>query len=87
MNPISSRAEHGPGKVADAAEHGRGESDQTEREARVEPDRRRVEREDDACRAGERAGDEERERDRPVDVDPHHRRGVLVLRRRAHRLP
>ena len=45
-----------------------------------------VEREERAGRAGEAAGEEERERDRPVDVDPHHRGGVAILRGRAHRL-
>src|SRR6185295_18434695 len=42
--------------------------------------------EDDARCAGERAGDEEGEGDRPVDVDAHHRGGVLVLSGCAHRL-
>ncbi len=38
-------------------------------------------------RAGEQAADQERERDRGVDVDPHQPRRVGVLRGRAHRPP
>ncbi len=86
MKPMQERAEHGAGQVADPAEHCGGECDQPEREAGVVADLPEVERVDEAARAGERAGEEERERDRPVDVDPHHRRGVAVLGRRAHRL-
>ena len=55
-------------------------------EAGVEADRRRIEGEDDSARARQCTGDEECERDRPVDVDPHHCRSVFVLRRGTHRL-
>src|SRR5438128_34469 len=37
--------------------------------------------------AREEGADEERRRDRLVDVDPHEQRGVTVLRGRAHGLP
>ena len=84
--PDQDRAEHGPREVADAPEHGGRERDQAEREPVVEADGRVVEGEDHARGAGEPTGDQERERDRPVDVDAHHGRGVLVLRRRPHRL-
>jgi hypothetical protein len=40
----------------------------------------------DACRAGERRAEDEGDHDHPVDVDPHHRGGFAVERRRAHRL-
>ena len=65
------RAEHGAGQVADAAEHRGGERDQPELEALVEAHGRHVERVEETCGAGERAGDQERERDRAVDVDTH----------------
>src|SRR4051812_2876981 len=81
------RAEHGARQVADTAEHGGGERDQAELVARVVTDLPEVEGIDEPAGAGERAGDQERERDRPVDVDPHHRGGVTILSRRAHRLP
>ena len=81
------RAEHGAGQVADPAEHGRGERDQAEGEALVVADVGLGERVDEAGGAGERAGEQERERDRPVDVDPHDRARVHVLGGRAHRLP
>ena len=84
--PDDDRAEHGAGQVPDPAQHGCGEGDQAEPEALVELDVRGVERVEHPGDAGERAGDQERERDRPVHVDPHHRGGVLVLGRRAHRL-
>src|SRR5215510_6421979 len=80
-------AEHGAGEVADPAQDGRGEGDQPELEALVEPHLGEVEDVRQPRGPGEAAGDEERERDRPVDVDAHHRRRVLVLRSRAHRLP
>ena len=87
MKPMQSAPSTAPGQVADAAEHRRSEGDQAEREAGVVADLAEVEGVDEAAGAGERAGDQEGERDRPVDVDAHHRRGVAVLRRRAHRLP
>ena len=81
------RAEHGAWQVADPAEHGGGEGDQPELRSRCRsgPRRSRARRRSPPA-PGERAGDQERERDRPVDVDAHHRRGVAVLRGRAHRL-
>ena len=85
--PDQDRAEDGARQVADAAEHGRGERDQPELEALVEAHGRHVERVEQPGGAGERAGDHEGERDRPVDVDAHHRARVHVLGRRAHRLP
>ena len=87
MIPIRSAAEHGAGQVADAAQDGGGERDQADAEALVEADVREVEGVEQTGRAGERAGEQEREGDRAVDVDAHHRRGIAVLRRRAHRLP
>src|SRR5205085_5431341 len=81
------RAEDRAGEVPDAAENGGRERDQAELVARVVADLPEVERVHEPARAGERAGDEERERDRPVDVDAHHGGGVAVLRGRAHRLP
>ena len=80
------RAEHGAGQVADAAEHGGGEGDQAEREALVVANHRLRERVDEPGGAGERAGEQERERDRAVDVDPHDRARLHVLGGRAHRL-
>jgi hypothetical protein len=79
-------AEDGARQVADAAEHRGGERDQPKLEALVEPHRRRPQRVERPRGAGERAGDEERERDRPVDIDAHDCGRILVLRRRAHRL-
>ena len=86
MKPMQSAPSTAPGQVADAAEHGRGERDQAELEAGVVAHLLEVEGVDEARRAGEAAGDQERERDRAVDVDAHHRGGVAVLRGRAHRL-
>ena len=73
-------------EVADAAHHGGGERDQAGREALVELDRAVVDRVDQPGRAGEHAAEQERQRDRAVDVDAHQPRGVRVLRGRAHRL-
>ena len=84
--PDQDGAEHGAGQVADAAEHGGRERDQPELEALVEAHGRHVERVEEAGRARERAGDQERERDRAVHVDAHDRGRVLVLGGRAHRL-
>ena len=84
--PMSTAPSTAPGQVADPPEHGGRERDQAEREPVVEADGRVVEGEDDAGRACEAAGDQERERDRAVDVDAHHRGRILVLRRRPHRL-
>ena len=81
------RAENGSGQIADSPEHGGGERDQPDREAGVVADRLEVEGEQDACRSGKSTREQEDEPDRPVDVDPHHRRRVLVLRGGAHRLP
>src|SRR3954471_12933224 len=84
--PDQQGPENGSGKVADAAEHRRREGDQPELEALVEADRACVERVEKTGHPGERAGDQEGERDRAVDVDAHHRGGVPVLSGRAHRL-
>src|SRR5207302_5373479 len=72
-------------QISNPAEYRGGEREEAELKARVEADRRRVEREDHSTRAGQCARHEKRERDRAVDVDTHHRGGVLVLRRRPHR--
>src|SRR5690348_16378422 len=80
------RAEDGTRQIADTAEDGRGERDQTELEALVVADAREVQGVDETGGAGERTGDQERERDRLVHVDAHDRGGVLVLRGGAHRL-
>ena len=84
--PDADRAEDGARQVADAAEHRGGEREQAEAEARVVLDVRHEQGVEDPGEAGEEAGDQERERDRPVDVDAHHRGGVLVLGDGAHRL-
>src|SRR5436309_8413931 len=73
-------------EISDAAQDRRRKCEQAELEAGVEADRRRIEGEDDSARARQCTGDEECERDRPVDVDPHHCRSVFVLRRGTHRL-
>ena len=80
------RAEDGAGEVADPAEHGGGERDQPELEARVVA-HVELEQVDDPGGACEGAGERERDGDRPVHVDPHHRRRLRVLRDGAHRLP
>ena len=79
-------ADHGALEVADAAHDRRGERDQAGGEALVELDRPVVERVDQARRAGQHAAEQERQRDRAVDVDAHQARGVHVLGGRAHRL-
>src|SRR5262245_57781047 len=78
------RAENRARQVPDSAEHRRREGDEPELEALVVPDIRDVQGVDDPRRAGKRTGDQERERDRPVDVDPHHGRSIAVLCGRAH---
>src|SRR5262245_56288607 len=78
--------QHRSGEVPDPAEHGRGERDQPELEARVVA-HVELQEVDEPGDRGERARDEERHRDRPVDVDAHHRRGLRVLRDGPHRLP
>ena len=83
--PDHDRADDGAREVADAAEHGRGERDQAELEAGVVA-HVVLEEEDEPGDRGERAREEERHRDRPVDVDAHHRRRLGVLRDGAHRL-
>ena len=55
-------------------------------EALEVPDRRLVQRVDQAGGAGHHAAEQERQRDRRVDVDAHQARGLGVLRGRAHRL-
>ena len=80
-------AEHGAGEVADAAEDGGRERLEAGVEAEVEPDEPEVLTLEDAGRAGQRAADEERHRDRLVEVDAHQLGGLLVLGRRAHRAP
>src|SRR3954465_4481928 len=76
--PDTDRAKDRAGQVADSAEHGGRERDQAELESLVVPDVRHVQRVEQAGRARQRAGDQEGEGDRPVDVDPHHGRGVAV---------
>ncbi len=83
--PIEHRPQHGSGEVADASEHGCGERDQAELEAGVVA-HVELQQVDEAGDRRERAREEERHRDRPVDVDAHHRRGLGVLRDCAHRL-
>ncbi len=84
--PDQKRTEHGAAQVPDAAEDGRRERDQPQLEpgvvAHVE-----LQEEEEARGAGERAGEDERERDRPVHVDAHHRGRIGVLRGRPHGLP
>ena len=55
-------------------------------EALEEPGGVVVEAVDQAGRAGQRAAEQERQRDRQVDVDAHHRRRLAVLGGRPHRL-
>jgi hypothetical protein len=78
--------EHCPRKVADPTEHGRRERDQPELEPLVIANIRHVEGVQEAGGTGERTRDQEGERDRPVDVDAHHRRRVGVLGGCSHRL-
>ena len=84
--PDDERPEDGAGQVADAAEHGGRERDQPELEAGVVA-HVELEQVDDPGRACERPGEQERDGDRPVDVDPHHRGGLGVLSHGPHRLP
>jgi hypothetical protein len=83
--PDDERAQDGAGEIADTAEDGRGEGDQAELEARVVADVV-LEEEHEAGHGGEPTRDEERDGDRPVHVDAHHRRRLGVLGDRAHRL-
>ncbi len=85
MNPIISAPSDGAREVADAAEHRGRERDQAELEAGVVA-HVELQQVDDAGGAGERACEQERDGDRPVDVDAHHRRGLGVLGDGPHRL-
>ena len=85
-DPDDQPAEHGAADVADAAHHRRGERVEAGREALEVPDRGLVERADQAGRARHQAAEQERQRDRRVDVDAHQPRGLRVLRGGAHRL-
>ena len=87
MIPMTHASDDRAGEVADAAEHGGGERDEAELEAQVVPGRSHCLEVEQAGGAGHRATEGEREGDRPVDVDAHQHRGVLVLRGRAHRTP
>ena len=79
--PAQHRARH----AADAAEHRRAERFDARREAHEEIDLFEDEGVADAGDARHRAAEGEREDHDPVDVDPHHRGGVGVLRDRPHR--
>ena len=85
-DPDDQTPDHRALEVADAAHDRRSERDQAGGEALVELDRAVVERVDQAGRARQQAAEQERQRDRAVDVDAHQARGVGVLRGRAHRL-
>ena len=78
-------ADRRAGRVADTAEDGGREGLQAGKEPEVELDAAEVEALDDARRSGERRGDEERDRDRLVDVDAHELRRLAILGRGAHR--
>ena len=80
-------AEHRALDVADAAEHGRGERLEPRREAHEEVDLGVVQADQHAGGAAERGAEKERDRDHPVDVDPHDRRHLAVLGDRADRAP
>ena len=84
--PMSEPPEGRAGQVADAAQHGGRERQQAELEPELEPGLAVVEGHDQARRAGEGAGDQEGQRDRPVDVDAHEARRLAVLGGRPHRL-
>jgi hypothetical protein len=79
-------AERCAGEVADAAEHGGGEGEEPDLEAEIEACGREVHDVQEAADACERAPERERERDRAIDVDAEHARGVAILRRGAHGL-
>ena len=79
-------AEHGARDVADAAEDRRGEGAQARGVADDEAGVVVIEAEDEPGRAGQRRAEEESGDDDAVDVDAHHARRLLVLRRRLHRL-
>src|SRR3954466_13043473 len=85
-DPDDEAAEHRAAEVADAAHDGGGERDEAGAEALEEPHLRLVERVDEAGGARQQAAQQERERDRGVDVDAHEPRGLGVLSGRAHRL-
>src|SRR6266536_4983308 len=68
-------ADEGTVQVADPAEHGGGERQQAVAKALEVPDLGVVGAVDQAGRAGQRSTDQERQRDRLVDVDAHHRGG------------
>ena len=76
MKPMMKPPSDGAGDVADAAEDGRRERLQAGVEAEVEADEAEAQAPDDAGRAGERAADEEGQRDRLVEVDAHQRGGL-----------
>src|SRR5207253_8019475 len=69
------RAENRTGQIADPAEHGGRERDESELEPLEVSEIRDVQGIDDTGGAGQSAGDQERERDRAVDVDAHDRGG------------
>jgi hypothetical protein len=70
---------------ADPADHRSREPLETGEEA-DRRERRGTEREEHAGGARERRPEHEREHDHAVDVDPHHRGRLAVVRRRLHRL-
>src|SRR5258706_13746907 len=85
-DPEDDAADRGALQVADPAEDRGGERLQAERRA-VEPPRLAViEGDDQAGSTGARPGQEERQRDRPVDVDAHEAGRLAVLGHGPHRL-
>src|SRR5215216_1943213 len=85
--PDQDAAEHRAGYRADAADDGRGEALQACVEAHEVVDLREEQAAHHAGRSRQRRADEEGRDDHAVDVDPHHRGGLAVEGRRAHRLP
>src|SRR5215212_2225293 len=72
-NPVRRRTATSASLRRPLAEQALGrEGDQAELESLVVPDVGHIQRVEEAGRAGQRAGDQEGERDRPVDVDAHH---------------
>ncbi len=80
-------AQHRARNVPDAAEDRGGEGFETGLETVEEPGRSVVHAADETRRPGKRAADQERHRDRRVDVDAHQLGRVTILGGRPHRLP
>ena len=86
MMPMNIPPSVAPVRFPMPAHHSGRERQQAELEAELEERLPVVEGDDEAGRAGQCTGDEERQRDGPVHVDAHETRRLAILGRGAHRL-